>query len=170
MKKIAAVMLILSIILTACSSTTNDNSNTGSSQQPIENSNYTNEQSQQQSTSEEAPTEGVDIDLTEMTTTMIYSQVFDMVMNAQNYEGKVIKMQGLYNPLYFEPTDSTYHLMVITDATGCCPQGVEFVITNQGQEYPELNTEIQVTGVFEIYQEGENLYFRIVSDELVIIS
>ncbi len=166
MKKLTALLILLALILTACSNSSEEQKN----QTPIQMDNYVHEPEQALNVNEIEGENGVDIDITQMTETMVYSQVFDMVMNAQDYQGKVIKMKGLYNPLYFEPTDTTYHLMVITDATGCCPQGVEFVITSEGQQYPEINTEIQVTGVFEIYQEGEQYYFRIVSDELVVLN
>lgn len=44
-----------------------------------------------------APADGVDIDLTAMSGTMVYSEVLNMQKTPEAYEGKVVKMSGPFN-------------------------------------------------------------------------
>ena len=43
-----------------------------------------------------------DVDLTRMSSTMIYAKVFDMLINPQNYEGKKIRMHGIFDVFEYE--------------------------------------------------------------------
>ena len=43
--------------------------------------------------SEQLP-EGVDVDLSRMSGTVVYGKVFDMVNNGKNYQDKIVRMQG----------------------------------------------------------------------------
>ena len=54
-----------------------------------------------------------------------------------------------------------YYACIIADATACCSQGLEFELSGQHtypDDYPELGTNITVTGTFQLYQEGGGLY------------
>ena len=62
-------------------------------------------------------TEGIDVDLTILSSTMVYSQVYDMMLNPNDYIGK------------------TYP-----------------------EDYPEIGSEVTVTGIYDIYYEGEVSY------------
>lgn len=122
---------------------------------------------------EESSSEGVDIDLTKMSTEMVFSTVSQMWYNPQAFDGNVVKMRGLYNPHYYEKLDKVYHNLLIMDALGCCPQGVEFVWGDGSHvypdEYPEVNTELEVIGVFETYEEEGYTYFRLKDASMTII-
>ncbi len=108
----------------------------------------------------------IDIDLTEMSGTMVYSQIYDMMINPLDYMGQTIKLEGEFYWEYYQPLDETYYFVIIKDATGCCPQGLEFV-NNSDVEFPESGTVIEMVGVFDKYQEGNNEFFRITTDEIV---
>ncbi len=109
----------------------------------------------------------VDIDLTSMSSTMVYSQVYDMMLNPSDYAGDTIKLVGTFYSEYYDVTDTTYNFVIINDATGCCPQGIEFISTS-GDEYPEQGAAIEMIGVFDIYDEGNNQYYRITTDEVTL--
>lgn len=64
-------------------------------------------------------------DLTEMSSTMIFSQVYDLIINPINYEGSTFKIQGEYEFYTIPETTDTVYFIVIMDAAGCCPQGLE---------------------------------------------
>ena len=106
---------------------------------------------------------------------MVYATVYQMMTNPQEYEGKMIKMRGLYDTSYYEETDTTYHFCIIKDATACCSQGLEFVWEDgthkYPEEYPEKQEEIEVTGIFEVYQEegDENKYCRLKDASMEVI-
>ena len=52
----------------------------------------------------------------------------------------------------------------------CCSQGLEFVLTGKHtypDDYTELGSEITVCGAFELYEEGEIQYCRLVDAEMI---
>jgi hypothetical protein len=103
----------------------------------------------------------IDVDLTKLSSTMVYSEVYNMMYNAPDYVGKVVKMRGLYSLYYDEGTGKYYHACIIQDATACCAQGIEFELTEDyrfPEDYPEVNDEVCVTGTFDIYYEGQYQY------------
>ncbi|MBP3729235.1 MAG: hypothetical protein J6H18_03085, partial [Lachnospiraceae bacterium] len=64
---------------------------------------------------------------------------------------------------------TTYFACLIPDATACCSQGLEFVLAKERAypaEYPEKGSEITVSGVFEIYWEGDYYYCRLKDAEM----
>jgi len=110
----------------------------------------------------------VDIDLTTMKKTMVYATVNDMMMHPDKYMGKTMKMSGLHDRSYDYQTGKYYHYVVIEDATACCQQGMEFVLPEQYKEedYPKLNTKIDVVGVFDSYDEDGVSYFYIEAERV----
>ena len=57
--------------------------------------------------------------------------------------------------------DKYYFACIIKDATACCAQGIGFVLADDytyPDDYPELDTEICVVGVFNTYKEGDYTY------------
>ncbi len=109
----------------------------------------------------------VDVDLTQLSSTMVYSEVYNMMTTPENYIGKVVKMSGDF-ALYSNEAQN-YYACVIADATACCQQGLEFVLTGDKKypdDYPKVNDKITVTGVFETYYEGENRYCHLVDASL----
>jgi len=107
------------------------------------------------------PAGAIDVDLTKLSSTMVYSEVYNMMYNAPDYVGKVVKMRGLYSLYYDEGTGKYYHACIIQDATACCAQGIEFELTEDyrfPEDYPEVNDEVCVTGTFDIYYEGQYQY------------
>lgn len=58
---------------------------------------------------------------------------------------------------------------MIADATACCQQGLEFVPTGSckyPEDFPALGAEISVTGEFQTYMEGENMYCHLINATL----
>lgn len=102
-----------------------------------------------------------DVDLTQLSSTMVYSEVYNMMCYPENYIGKSVKMNGSYTSFYDEATDKHYSACIIMDATACCAQGIEFELTDDfvyPQDYPNEGDPICVVGTFETYNEGENRY------------
>ncbi len=102
-------------------------------------------------------TEGIDIDLTAISSTMVYSEVYNMMMTPEAYIGKTVKMSGAYATYHDDATGNDYYACIIQDATACCTQGMEFVLAD-GNYPAETGTEITVSGVFDTYTEGESMY------------
>ncbi len=103
----------------------------------------------------------VDVDLTTMSASVVYSAVYDMISNPSSYKGKVVRMKGPL-AMYQDPSSGKrYFACIIKDATACCSQGIEFELGGRysyPEDYPELGTEITVAGTFDTYKEGEFQY------------
>ena len=112
-----------------------------------------------------------DVDLTRLSSTMVYSEVYNMMTTPDNYMGKYVKMKGNFGVYTDEATGKNYYACIIADATACCQQGIEFVLKGDYKypdDYPELDTEITVTGTFDTYYEGENMYCQLVDAEMSV--
>ncbi len=119
-------------------------------------------------TKQQALTTGIefDIDLTTMSSTMVFSQIYDIMVNYNDYIGQSINLVGNFNTMYYEEISQTLNFVVINDATGCCPQGLELKFADESIELPESGTIIGIQGQFTTYKEGEFEYFCILVDEL----
>lgn len=111
-------------------------------------------------------TEGVDVDLTRMSSTMVYAEVSNMMYCPDDYVGKIVRMQGQNINSYYDVTEQTYHSVLIADATACCAQGLEYVLADDSAEYPDDDLDITVTGEFELYEELGMMYCRLKSAQL----
>ncbi len=101
------------------------------------------------------------VDLTVLSATMVYAEVYNMMYYPEDYIGRTVKMSGIYSVYHDESTDKYYHACIIQDATACCSQGIEFELTDDysyPSDYPEEGGQICVEGVFDIYHEGESAY------------
>ena len=108
--------------------------------------------------------ENYEIDLTTMSANMVYSQVFCMVMEPDEYIGDTVKMNGTFVHIYDEEKDKHYFACIIRDATQCCAQGIEFEPTDEyvyPDDFPEEGGEVCVTGVFDKYSEDGNNYLTL---------
>ncbi len=117
---------------------------------------------------EDAVIGDIDIDLSVLSTTMVYSQVFDIMSYPSEYVGQTIKAVGTFYADYYEPIDEGFTYVVINDATGCCPQGLEFLST-QEMEIPKDGSTVEIVGVFEEYMSGDFKYYRIVTNGVTVI-
>ena len=156
MKKIIAIILalVLALSFVACSknSDKNDNSNSKTATKATE-------------TTTEA--KSVDLDLTQLSSTLIYSEVYNMLITPDDYKGKIIKMKGQFNQYTDEQTGKTYNAVIIPDATACCQQGLEFELQNKTNPNFEQGTEITVVGTFDTYSEGELLYCHLKNAKII---
>lgn len=103
----------------------------------------------------------VDLDLTTMSSTLVYSEVYNMMCVPEEYQGRTIKMKGPFEVYVDEATGKYYYACIIQDATACCAQGLEFEPVDlkvYPDDFPEIGTEICVVGEFDTYMEGEYMY------------
>ena len=110
--------------------------------------------------------DGIDVDLTAVSSTMVYSEVYNMMVTPNDYVGKVIKMNGTFNSYHDENTDTTYYFCIIQDATACCAQGVEFILLDPSG-YPQIGDNVTVVGTFSTYMEGEDMYCTLKDSQIV---
>lgn len=111
----------------------------------------------------------IDVDLTVLSSTMVYAEVFNMIMNPENYEDKIVKMKRQF--VVFEDMENVnpFYACVIPDATACCLQGFEFVPLyeyNYPKDYPKVDSEITIVGKFE-YDENNFGYCRLIDIKFI---
>lgn len=101
------------------------------------------------------------VDLTVMSSTVVYGQVYNMMYYPEKFIGKTVKMKGLYSDYFDQALGKHYYACIIMDATACCAQGVEFILTDDYKypdDYPEDGDEITVEGTFDVYEEDGGSY------------
>lgn len=103
--------------------------------------------------------QNVDIDLTILSSTVRYSEVFNITNNPFDYLGKVIKMNGNSAVFYDETDGQNYYSCLIPDTAACCSQGIEYSLRDGN--YPEEGTEITVVGTLSTYTIGDSTYFTL---------
>ncbi|MDR2686901.1 MAG: hypothetical protein LBB75_04055 [Oscillospiraceae bacterium] len=110
------------------------------------------------------------VDLTNLSSTMVYAEVYNIMTNPAAYVGKTIKAGGAYQATNYYP-DGYYHFVLIADAAACCQQGFEFVWAGKHKypdDYPQDGTQIEVTGVFGRYIEQGNTFYHLTVDEIAV--
>ena len=107
--------------------------------------------------------DSVDIDLSSMSSSLVYSEVLNMMTTPTDYIGKTVKMTGTLVSMVDEVDNNTYLACIIQDATACCAQGIEFQPLEKDLEDSNLydNQEITVVGTFDEYQIEDNTYYTL---------
>ena len=123
----------------------------------------------------QASADGVEVDLTVLSSTMVYSEVYNMLYNdPAHYLGKTVKARGEFS-IYQLVTDGVLqpdpvsYACIISDAAACCAEGMEFVLEGDltyPDDYPELGTEITVIGEFQSYEENGMTWYHLVNARL----
>ena len=121
--------------------------------------------------------DGVDVDLTVLSSTMVYSEVYNMLyFYPEDYYGKTVKMTGLFNVYQWVDENGVVldmpvaYACIISDATACCAEGMEFVLEGDltyPDDYPELGTEITVIGEFQSYEENGMTWYHLINARMV---
>ncbi len=112
----------------------------------------------------------VDLDLSDMSGTIVYAQVYNLLYDPTPWLGKVIRMAGYYSYYDDQEQGIVYHACIIPDATACCAQGIEFVWAGEHSwpdDYPEEGVDITVTGQLELYEENGDNYLHLVDSEVL---
>ena len=123
----------------------------------------------------QASANGVEVDLTMLSSTMVYSEVYNMLYNdPESYLGKTVRARGEFS-IYqlvvdgvLQP-DPVAYACIIADTAACCAEGMEFVLEGDltyPDDYPELGTEITVIGEFQSYEENGMTRYHLVNARL----
>lgn len=113
---------------------------------------------------------GKTVDLTTMSSTMVYAEVFSMTRFPEDYLGKTVTMRGQFTVYGNTKSGKPYFAVVIADATACCSQGIEFVLAGEHvypDDYPKEGEEITVTGQYQSYEEGGGVYYHLADAQIV---
>ena len=103
----------------------------------------------------------VDLDLTKMSATMIYSTIFDMLIMPEDYVEKIIKVKGRFETYMDTKSGELYYAVLVPDATACCQQGLEFVWKGNHtypDDFPKPGQDITVTGIYKMIENDGVTY------------
>jgi len=92
MKKPIALLLAVFMILTLAACGNNTAKETAASSAPIAQATEAQKETQAKTSAD-----GIDVDLTAMSATMVYSEVQNMMLKPADYMGKTVKMAGAFN-------------------------------------------------------------------------
>lgn len=180
MKRIFCLLLAACMMLSLCACGKDVGNDTLSSDEEASASAESIPTPKEQETSEEseqpqASSNGVDVDLTVLSSTIVYSEVYNMLYNdPAHYLGKTVKARGTFS-IYQLVTDGVLqpdpvsYACIISDAAACCAEGMEFVLEGDytyPDDYPELGTEITVIGEFQSYEENGMTWYHLVNARL----
>ena len=107
----------------------------------------------------------VDLDLSQLNSTICDAYLRELQGNKEQYRGIVVKATGEYNYYKDEITNKEYYNCVF--ASTCCPNGLEFILADP-TKYPKQNGgNITVIGQFDYYDENGIIYYNLVNATIV---
>jgi uncharacterized membrane protein YcgQ (UPF0703/DUF1980 family) len=84
---------------------------------------------------------------------LFMGQVYDIYLNANDYVGKTIKLEGVFLVQEAEEQAEPYRMIVRYGPGGCCGVdglvGFEVAWERPGLKYPENNSWVEATGVLK---------------------
>lgn len=101
--------------------------------------------------SKETPTP-VDLDLSTLTSTMVYAEIFNMVSSPDDYIDKTIRLNGIFLVYQDPETEQVYCSVIVQDATACCAQGFNIVMPAQSHypdDYPPPRSEVTIVATIQ---------------------
>lgn len=94
----------------------------------------------------------VDVDLTVLSSTMVYAEVYNMMMNPDDYIGKRVRIRGQFTAHQDTTTGTVSCGVIVKDATACCAEGFDLIMPEDAvypDDYPVQDAEITVTGILQ---------------------
>jgi len=95
------------------------------------------------------------------------TQIVSINRNADRYEGRTIRYEGMFYTFYWEATGEYYH-RVLRYVLDCCgDDGVVGFEVDLGDIalFPD-NTWVELTGVLEWYQVGQSRFLRVAATSI----
>ena len=106
----------------------------------------------------------VDIDLTDLTETVAYAQAVQMTEQPQGFDGKSVRVQGVFNTFFDADTEEPFFVCAVPDSTGCCMASFEIVPDGAyayPEDYPDEFSLVTVVGDFRTFDDGGYLGCRV---------
>ncbi len=113
----------------------------------------------------------IDVDLSAMSGTMVYSMVYRMVSSPEEFIGKRIKMKGVFASYLDEDINRRFFGCVIQDALACCSQGLAFELESPRKypkEFPKEGSPITLVGTFAYESDEDGFAFPIIKKAKII--
>lgn len=177
MKKLITLIIIISLVcsMTGCKKrkdvipkVDSNKTDTLQEKEPIKDDSKGKEEKEHKYTDED-----VTLDMTKLSTTMVFSQMYNLLAEPKEYFGKVIRIKGNFDSQIDLNNNKRYYGIFIMDSTACCTQGLEFepyAKLKYPEDFPEIGDEVIITGEFNTYKEGDFNYCNLIKAEITKIS
>ena len=106
-------------------------------------------------------------ELAGMRGTMLYTMIYNMMKQPDDYLGRTIRVKGQFSAYVDEKSGRSYYACYIADAAGCCAQGLEFLPADalaDPDDFPEPGTDISVRGEVALMQEENGFQYLVLKD------
>lgn len=110
-------------------------------------------------------TKKVELDLTSLSSTVADAQLRKLQNNKETFKGLIVKAKGEYN-YYKDPTTGNEYYNCVFQSS-CCPNGLEFILSDPSKYPSEQGETITVVGAFNYYDEGGVIYYNLVDASIV---
>jgi uncharacterized membrane protein YcgQ (UPF0703/DUF1980 family) len=186
-KKISAVLMIIICLFTGCKNNTalanlpRDSGGSSailSTDGYVTTSSYTPPSASIQPSGDSKPLASADVrdradEVVEIKEKMFVAQSNDVYYNADDYLGKTIKYEGMFQSYTDSASGITYY-SVVRYGPGCC--GVDancgFEVLWSGDnttKYPEINDWVEAVGILKEYEENGYMYLRLDLTSLTVL-
>ena len=92
------------------------------------------------------------LDLTPMSDTALYSEVFNILLAPDKYDGTIVKIKGTFE--YSKDKNQTHTFCVVQDGPKCCSVGIEFRL-KENIPLPSRGEDIILKGKYHV-ETNEN--------------
>ena len=112
----------------------------------------------------------VDVDLTTLSSTMVFAEVSNLMYDPIPYLGKTVRMDGEFSVEHGytmdreEDLSQNFFYCIIEDALACCAQGLEFSLAGDyayPEDYPTEGDTIRVVGPVEFFEVNGFRHLRL---------
>lgn len=118
---------------------------------------------------EQLQTAAPELPVVEITEKMFIAQCNDVYLNPDDYQGKAIRLEGLYTIYADDQSGKTYHY-VMRYGPGCCgydgSAGFEFLYDG---ELPKLDDWIELVGTVEKVTENDMEYIVLRASKVTVM-
>ena len=118
------------------------------------------------------PDPNVDVDMTVMSSTMIYAAVYQIVTDPVGSLEKKLKVQGTFDVFSDDDLGVNYYFIFVADAQACCEQGLELYFPDSyvfPDDYPPSGEDIEIIGTFTSHFDYAVEYYYVAVEEVKIL-
>lgn len=119
----------------------------------------------------EPDTNGVDLDLSGLSITMVQAEYERIISNADDYIGKTIKVFGSFRTYLTDDAGGIAYYVIIIPGDDCCQMGFEFKRDGNytfPDDYPAQNSMILISGTLDRHEVFNSLSLYISVDEFTV--
>ena len=119
------------------------------------------------------PDPNVDVDMTVMSSTMIYATVYQLVIDPVGSLQKKLKVKGSFDVFSDYDLGVNYYYIFVADAQACCEQGLELYFPDSyvyPDDFPSNGAEIEIIGTFTSHFDYGVEYYYVAVEEVNILN